>query len=203
MMHKELVFVRHGETALNKLGVVQGSGLDPGLNDTGLAQSQRLFEKYRDHPFDLVITSALRRTHETVRPFIESGLPWEQYPEINEISWGDHEGKPATPEMTDRYDRMIAAWGRGELDASLPNGESAAELIARVDRFLAAVFERPESHILICSHGRTLRCIVSRLKGLPPAAMEDVWHSNTGVFHGRGAWGEFDFLVENDLTHLS
>lgn len=203
MMHKELVFVRHGETALNKMGVVQGSGLDPGLNETGLTQSGRLFEKYRHHPFELVITSALRRTHETVRPFIDSGLPWEQWHEINEISWGDHEGKPATQEMTDRYDHMIAAWGRGELDARLPNGESAAQLIARVDRFLTSVFQRQESHILICSHGRTLRCIVSRLKGLPPSAMEEVWHSNTGVFHGRGAWGEFDFLVENDLTHLS
>ncbi len=36
-------------------------------------------------PFDVVLTSDLKRTRETVNGFIDDGIPWEVHPDINEM----------------------------------------------------------------------------------------------------------------------
>lgn len=202
MMEKEWVFVRHGETELNRLGIVQGSGVDTDLNAAGHRQAMLLYRKYGTPPFDLVITSRLKRTHQTVTPFLETGIPWIQTTLIDEISWGEHEGQPGTAEHIARYDAMIRSWARGDLHASLPGGESAHSLIDRVDRFIMDLRSKVEKRILICTHGRTLRCLITRLKGGAPSDMEKVTHANTGVFRVRWVSGITTVLSENDLTHL-
>lgn len=197
-----LYILRHGETEFNRLGIVQGSGVDTDLNETGLEQARAFFETYQEIDFQLVVTSNLRRTHQTVAGFLEKQIPWIQTSDINEISWGDHEGKPGTPDRTAVYHRMITEWQSGNLDASLPNGETANQLLERVGRFVEWLKTRPEKRILIGTHGRTMRCLVTMLKGMKPADMEQVPHSNTGLYVIRFQNGEFVFEVENDTSHL-
>lgn len=202
-MAKQIFLVRHGETELNRLGIVQGSGVDAPLNERGRRQADLFYRQYGTYPFEKVITSTLQRTRQTVEPFIlRKKLPHFSLPEINEICWGDHEGRTSEPWMIEAYNRMIASWGEGDLDARLHNGESAAQLIARVDTFLDTIESMPEQQLLVCTHGRTLRCIITRLKGLPPAAMEQVAHANTGVFHVEWKRHDIIFHLENDLRHL-
>ncbi|MBK7344049.1 MAG: histidine phosphatase family protein [Saprospiraceae bacterium] len=202
-MKKDIFILRHGETDLNRMGIVQGSGVDPSLNDTGIGQSTAFFHKYREHPFELVITSGLKRSQETVKPFIERPLPWIQREEINEISWGDHEGRPSKPEMIQAYDRMIDAWAKGDLAAHLPNGESASQLITRIDRFLEELQNRPERHILVCTHGRALRCLITRIRNQSVSYMESVAHANTGLYHVSWDGRVFQIHLENDISHLN
>ena len=201
-MKKEVFILRHGETDLNKQRIVQGSGVDAPLNDTGYRQAARFYQKWQNFPFELVISSALQRTHQTILPFIEKGIPHLATPTINEICWGDHEGKSSTPEMIRAYKKMIQEWENGNLNASLRNGESAKELIARVDLFIEDLIQRPQNKILICSHGRTIRCLITRLKQLPPAHMEFVNHSNTGLFKIQQQEDGWIFHLENDISHL-
>ena len=40
---KEIYIIRHGETELNRLGIVQGRGVDSDLNDTGRAQAEAFY----------------------------------------------------------------------------------------------------------------------------------------------------------------
>jgi broad specificity phosphatase PhoE len=197
-----LYVLRHGETEYNKLGIVQGSGVDTDLNELGREQSRRFFECYGDVPFDLVVTSDLKRTQQTVQSFIEMGLPWIKMVDMNEISWGDHEGLSSSPERYMLYKQMIEAWKQGNLDASLPNGETANQLSHRVGRFIEWLKLRPEKHILIATHGRTLRCFVTLLKGIGPAEMESASHANTGLYVIRYEDGRFLFDLENDTSHL-
>lgn len=201
-MVKEVFILRHGETDLNKQQIVQGSGVDAPLNDTGHSQAASFYQKWQDFPFELVISSTLQRTHQTILPFIEKGVPHLAMPNINEISWGDHEGKLSTPTMIQAYQKMIQAWADGNLDASLKNGESARQLIDRVDMFIDNMARLPQKKILICSHGRTIRCIITRLKQLPPIHMEHVSHSNTGLFRIQQQDQGWLFHLENDITHL-
>ena len=72
--------IRHGETEYNRQGIVQGSGIDADLNETGRNQAEAFYQKYKDIPFDKVYTSALVRTHQTVEKFIEAGIPHEIIP---------------------------------------------------------------------------------------------------------------------------
>jgi broad specificity phosphatase PhoE len=199
---KLLYIVRHGETDFNRERIIQGSGVDTRLNATGHGQAKKFFERYQDIPFDVLITSKLRRTHETMHPFIEKGLPWEQFEEINEMNWGIHEGKKGTPEMIKSYQDMIAQWQIGNFDARLQEGESAAELAHRMQVFVDHVKIRPEEKILVCSHGRAMRCLMCVLKEQPLQKMEEYKHSNTGLYLVRFDGEQFHFELENDTSHL-
>ena len=80
---KDIYLIRHGETEYNRKGVVQGSGIDADLNDLGQKQAAAFFAHYQDLPIDKIYTSVLRRTHQSVKGFIEKGLPWEQHTGLN------------------------------------------------------------------------------------------------------------------------
>ena len=92
-----IYFIRHGETDLNRQNIVQGSGMDTDLNPLGHAQAKAFFDAYSAVDFDLVVTSRLRRTHQTVQHFIEKNIPWHQTEDINEISWGTRRATQRCP----------------------------------------------------------------------------------------------------------
>ncbi|MDO8368056.1 MAG: histidine phosphatase family protein [Saprospiraceae bacterium] len=198
-----LYILRHGQTELNRLNIVQGSGIDTELNEMGYTQAKAFYEAHQHIDFELVVTSKLRRTHQTVQSFLDKNIPWEQSSDINEISWGIHEGQYQSPEQDERYHRMIQAWKSGDLDASIEAGESAKQLLERIERFIAWVKTRSERRILVATHGRAIRCLITCLKGLPPTAMEEMAHSNTGLYvvhlQPDGIW---EFELENDTSHL-
>ncbi|MCZ6899539.1 MAG: histidine phosphatase family protein, partial [Bacteroidetes bacterium] len=52
MISKKIYLIRHGETDLNRAGVVQGSGVDTSINDFGRRQANEFYEKYKHVPFD-------------------------------------------------------------------------------------------------------------------------------------------------------
>ena len=195
--------VRHGQTDFNLQGVVQGSGVDSSLNDTGRTQGRHLYERYRDVPFEVVLTSALKRTWETVLPFIERGIPWEKHAEINEMSWGSHEGKKGTEKSIREYQDIKNGWALGHIDGRIGGGESAREMGERLQRFVDHLPGREEETILICSHGRAMCGLVTLMMGRPITRMNELTHSNTGVWRATlepdGIW---NFDMENDRSHL-
>ena len=88
MTRKTIYLIRHGETDFNLQGIVQGSGVNSSINETGKNQASQFYKHYKSIPFQVVITSNLNRTIETASPFIDSGIPHYIYPEFNEIEWG-------------------------------------------------------------------------------------------------------------------
>lgn len=201
---KMYYFVRHGETDYNSRRIVQGSGIDSDLNKNGLLQSQKLYEYYKNISFEIVIASCLKRSGQTVAPFINSFAPiYERTDLINEICWGVHEGQAGNQQMKDNYQKMVDQWAIGNFDAALEGAESARQLAQRCLRFLSALVLRVENTVLICTHGRTLRCLVCLMKGQHLRHMEDVTHDNTGVFQVTYESDKgFTFLMENDTSHL-
>ena len=203
MARKTAYIVRHGQTDFNLQKIVQGSGVDSSLNDTGREQARLLYEKYKHLPFEVVLTSRLKRTWETVASFIHDGVPHEKHGEINEMSWGSHEGKKGTPESIAEYQMIKDGWGLGKIDGRIGGGESAREMAARLQRFIDHLPGRNENLLLICSHGRAMCGLVTLMMGLGIDRMNELVHSNTGVWRGHlqdnGVW-EFD--VMNDRTHL-
>jgi len=201
-MQKSWYFVRHGETDYNKRGIVQGSGVDSSLNDTGRQQAKAFYEKYKAISFNKIICSKLKRTKETVSHFIDAGIPWEQTASINEMNWGIHEGEKSQPWMIENYKNMIKAWGEGDLDARVEKGESAKELIERCKYFLKELKNTEEQQILICAHGRSLRCLLMLLKNQSVAEMELYRPGNTAVYKYTIAGDEVQVDFENNLQHL-
>ncbi len=197
-----IYFIRHGETDLNRQNIVQGSGMDTDLNALGRAQAKAFFEAYQSVDFELVVTSRLRRTHQTVHHFLEKEIPWQQTADINEISWGTHEGSSPNPERNKAFQDLLADWKLGNFDAALPEGESARQLGERVERFIEWLRTRPEKRILVATHGRTLRAIITHLKGVSLTDMEGVPHVNTGCYVVHFQDDKVVFELENDVAHL-
>ncbi|PPK88117.1 putative phosphoglycerate mutase [Neolewinella xylanilytica] len=200
---KTIYIVRHGETDFNLRGIVQGSGVDSSLNDTGRAQARHFYERYRAEPFELVITSGLKRTWETVSHFIDGGLPWEKHVTINEMCWGSHEGKLGTPESIAEYQQIKDGWATGELDGRIGGGESAREMGERLQSFIDHLRQRPESKVLICSHGRAMCGLVTLMMGRPLGRMNELRHNNLGLWVAEQREdGTFEFHLQNDRDHL-
>lgn len=198
-----IYFIRHGETDLNRQHIVQGSGMDAVLNDLGHAQAKAFYDAYADVGFELVVTSRLQRTHQTVHHFLQKNIPWHQTADINEISWGIHEGTSPNPARHKAFKDLLEDWKSGNFDAALPEGESARQLGDRVGRFLTWLRSRSERHILVATHGRTLRAIITHLKGVSLSDMDGVPHKNTGCYIVHFQEDGVVFELENDVAHLA
>ena len=73
---------------------------------------------------------------------------------------------------------------------------------ARLIRFTEWLKARPEQRLLVCSHGRAMRCLLCILKDLPPDNMEEFQSQNTGLYRIQCQNNRFIFDLENDLSHL-
>ena len=114
------------------MGIVQGSGIDSDLNETGILQARAFFETYRHITFNKIYTSQLRRTVQSVQEFINLDTPFEQHEGLNEISWGEKEGKVPNYLEDKLYLEVIANWGKGKTDIpAAPLGETPEEVVAR------------------------------------------------------------------------
>jgi broad specificity phosphatase PhoE len=202
-MTKELYFIRHGETDFNAQGMVQGRGINSDLNAVGRAQGDAFYRKYKDVPFDKLFTSTLKRTHQTVRQFIEAGLPWEQLSGLDELAWGELEGQPATEDSISAFRSLIEKWQAGDYDAKVPGGESPAEVEVRLKEAMNIITSRTEEHtVLICMHGRALRLLLCILTNKPLSEMADFPHQNTTLYRVAYENGAYTIIDANNTDHL-
>ncbi len=206
MLTKTIYLIRHGETDLNRRGVVQGSGIDSDLNEVGFLQGKLFFEAYQNVNFDKIYTSKLRRTVQSVQEFINLGIPYEQLEGLNEISWGEKEGKVPNYLADENYHEIIANWGRGKTDVpAAKGGESPEQVVARQAVAFEKIMSRTsESVILVAMHGRAIRILLTHLLQLPLSAMDTFSHSNLCLYRLRFDYQsqKFQLDITNDISHL-
>jgi len=182
-LEKTLYIIRHGQTDLNLKGIVQGRGIDSPLNETGRRQAEAFYAYYRDVHFDKIYTSTLLRTHQTVAPFLDNGIPVEQLQGLDEIGWGIYEGKEQTPEIMEGFLDLTSRWRNGELDRSVEGGETPNQLARRQRQALSHILSMPqEESVLICMHGRAMRVFLCLLINRDIALMDDFPHTNTALY---------------------
>ena len=202
-MDKELYIIRHGETDLNKQGIVQGRGIDSDLNVTGRAQGAAFYAMYKDVPFEKVYTSALKRTHQTVKGFIDAGIPWEKHPELDELAWGEWEGKQTSENTIGAFKDITEKWQAGDYDAHFNGGESPNDVAIRLKEIVEVIKSRTdEKLILVCMHGRALRLLMCLLTNRPMSEMYDFPHQNTGLYRVTLNGDVFTIADANNTDHL-
>lgn len=177
----ELYFVRHGQTDYNLRGIVQGSGINSDLNELGRKQAKAFYEAYKHIHFDRVFASDLKRTHQTLAPWLKAGYSLETDSALNEFSWGIHEGAEPTSSQRAEFEAMLKKWTAGDLSLSVPEGESPLVAWDRASDFFEKIKQEGSGRFLFCSHGRQLRIILANLLGEHMSSMEKYKHSNTGI----------------------
>jgi len=203
MTEKTLYIVRHGQTDLNKQGIVQGRGMNTDLNEEGQLQAKLFYEAYQDVPFDKIYISTLKRTQQSIQPFIDKGIPYEKLEGLDELAWGVYEGKPGTPETKAAYLKLMRDWTSGHLDVKFDGGESPNEVSARQKEALEVIMSRPEEKtVLICMHGRAMRLFLCLLTGKPLTDMENFPHQNLVLYKVAYGDGKFQVVDFNNAIHL-
>lgn len=200
---KTLYIIRHGETDLNRRGIVQGRGLDTDLNAYGRLQAQAFYDAYRHISFDRIYTSTLKRTHQTVHQFIEMGIPWTQLPGLDELAWGIYEGQESSEWTKTAFKDMTSNWLQGELHHKFEQGESPLEVKERQLIALENLIESDQDKtILICMHGRALRLFLCLLTEIPLSKMDTFPHFNTSLYKVQYDGFGFKIIDFNNLDHL-
>ncbi len=204
MQSKKIYIVRHGQTDYNLNGIVQGSGIDSSLNETGRAQAEAFYQAYKGVPFDRVYTSDLKRTHQSVKRFLEDGFPTTALSGLNEINWGTREGIKITPEDDVYYHQVIQSWRDGNTDLRIEGGESPEDVQTRqkvaLDHILA---QKEEDTILVCMHGRAIRIFLCLLLNKPLKTMDSFEHTNLCLYLVTYTGSMFNIESFNDTRHLN
>lgn len=175
-----LLIVRHGETAWNAEGRVQGHE-DIHLNDRGRAQVRAAAEALAPLKVAAVYASDLQRAAETGRILAAPhSLPVTVTPLLRERNWGTWEGRTmAQIEETDAA--MAGRWRNHEW----VNPEMAEEYEALQERVVGEVRRIAEAHgdetVLIATHGGAVKVFAAWVLGAPLASHSAMRISNAGV----------------------
>jgi probable phosphoglycerate mutase len=200
---KNIYIIRHGETEFNRQNIVQGSGVDMGLNNYGIIQAQKFYAYYKHITFEHIYTSALIRTQQSVSAFLDKGITHTVLPELNEISWGDFEGKKQNAEQKAFYQNLIEHWSKGDFHAKVPNGESPIEMQNRQLPAAKAILENTTANnILVCMHGRAMKSFLCLILNKPLNEMERFQHTNLCLYQLQKKDNQIELIKSNDTSHL-
>jgi broad specificity phosphatase PhoE len=171
-----LVFMRHGETAYNAEGRLQGQ-LDIPLNARGREQARSVgrtlqarigAEIAQLEAAGAFVASPLVRARETMEIAREAiGLPPGRYrfdAALKEISFGVWEGL-TWPEIEARDPRGVRARRKDRWNFAPPRGESYAMLAERLRPWLEGL----AGDALVVSHGGVARALMALIAGVAPA----------------------------------
>lgn len=200
---KTLYIVRHGQTELNKQGIVQGRGMNTDLNDEGRKQAGLFFNAYKDVPFDKIYISELKRTQQSIQQFIDLGIPYEKLAGLDELAWGVLEGSPSTQESKSAFLKIIRDWVSGNLDSAFEGGESPNQVLKRQKEAMEVIMSHPEEKtVLICMHGRAMRLLLCLLTEQPLTEMETFPHQNLVLYKVTYDGAKFHIAEFNNAQHL-
>lgn len=161
---RRIVLVRHGETEGNSSVRFHGSS-DVALSDEGRAQMRHAARGLRDEPFDLVVSSPLRRAWESAA-IAAGGAGVRLEPDFREIHFGRWEGMTAQEiEASDPV--LYKDWTTRAEGFEYPSGELRASFRERVQRGLERLESDSARNALVVAHKGVIRAIVERLLGEP------------------------------------
>jgi probable phosphoglycerate mutase len=149
---ERLFIVRHGETEWSRSGQ-HTSHTDLPLTEAGRRAAAALAPRLEAQEFELVLCSPLRRARQTCELAGFSGVA-EPCRDLVEWDYGRYEGL-TTPQIRE-LDPDWNLWRDG-----CPEGESPADIGARVDRVLDR-FTTIDGLGLCFAHGHVLRVLAAR-----------------------------------------
>lgn len=159
----KLILVRHGRTNCNESGVLSGL-TDSILSEKGKEQSIKLVQYLKNENINRIYTTPFSRTRETVKKLAEiKNIKIEEKSQFNEINFGDFEGL-SFKEIEKKYPEEIEKMMNEGFEYKYPNGESLIDTFNRVKNEVNRIVNDDKNlTVLICSHGGTIRNIISYL----------------------------------------
>ena len=200
-----IIAIRHGETAWNALGRIQGH-TDIGLNDNGHAQAQQVAQALSGEALDAIYSSDLQRAWQTAQAIaVVTAAPLHAEPGLRERCFGSFEGS-SFAQIAQQQPQAAELWRKRDVQFAPPDG---GESLLQLQERIAAAVQRVAAahiggHIALVAHGGVLDMLyrlatrqhlqAPRTWQLPNAAINRLlWTPESGLT--LVGWG--------DVQHLS
>ena len=166
-----LFFVRHGRTAWNAQGRVQGGG---SLDAVGTAQAIALARRLRGQSFAAAYASPFARTRQTASIVAGAhGIRVQLLPLLRDFDYG-HLSGALLSEVRQDDPTLWERWRDAPETVQFPGGESLGGLRRRIRRAIDIICERhPDGDVLCVTHDSPVRVAVSLALGLDDAHHND------------------------------
>lgn len=162
----KIYILRHGETALNAKGVMQGRLNEP-LNQSGRELAEMTGRAIKGIHFDYCISSPLDRAKETAEIILhesENDIPIAIDERIIEMDFGIMEEK----KITEMGEEGLKFFNDPFHFAGFPNGESILDVCDRTQDFLKELIAKDDGKTyFISTHGCAMRGMVNFLSDNP------------------------------------
>ena len=197
------LIVRHGETAWNADGRIQGHS-NTALSEHGVQQARATASRLADVAIDAAYSSDLVRASETARILLEGrDTSLVQTAELRERYYGVFEGLTVDERRT-RHPDMFAASLVKDLDFAPAGGESARKTLDRMAAFVGGIKEKHlEETVLLAGHGGSLRSLILAVMDLPPEATWKFVMANCSLTIIDTYWDNAVLRLYNDTSHLT
>jgi broad specificity phosphatase PhoE len=178
-----LVLARHGQSAFNVAGTVNGDPtLDQGLSPQGVAEADDLCGQLAGMAIDLCVVSQFPRAQQTARLALagREDVPWEVDPDLDDVRIGELEGRTLGE---------YRAWKHAHThDDPFPGGECLKETARRYGVAYARLLARAEDTILCICHEIPVRYAVNAAAGSDDldAPVHDIRNATPYVFDAAG-----------------
>ena len=202
MSATKLVLVRHGETAWNVEGRIQGH-LDIPLNDIGLAQAAAVGARLSGENFDAIYSSDLIRAYRTASPVVVNPeIDIVRDERLRERNLGVLQGLTGEEAVI----AQPAAWKvfkSREADLALAGGESLGGFSRRILDFVEKILvAHAGRRILAVTHGGALDVVYRHATRRPLSAPRDftIYNASVNVISVNG--GRWAIESWGDISHL-
>lgn len=191
--------VRHGATEWNTTKRAQGHA-DIELNAEGHRQAVQTAQELGHLEIDAVYSSDLKRAVTTAFSIAAAhGLEVQTDERLREIDQGDWEGLTVEEIMA----RWPELWGPSRHYNARPNGESPQEVRERaLDALRDVVAAHPDGHVVVVSHGGTLRWLSAEALGYDDFRSRRIRGLGNGAIVSLKANLNGQKLVLSDLHRL-
>jgi alpha-ribazole phosphatase/probable phosphoglycerate mutase len=176
-----IYLLRHGETQYNADGNRYCGRTDVCLTEKGLVQAGLVRDQLKGMSFDAVYSSPLERARHTAE--IASGSTTVLTDQrIIEVDFGDWEGKTKEEFIAENG----SLWDNWMDDPSASRaggtGETAAEVVARVDDFYQELLQKhPSGNVLVVGHNGINRLYLAFKLGMPLKNYRQIVQENSSI----------------------
>jgi probable phosphoglycerate mutase len=199
----DFIVVRHGETAWNAEGRIQGH-LDSPLNEEGLAQALLVGDRLARERFSHLYSSDLGRALQTVQPIADhSRRRVVTDVRLRERNLGVFQGLTGA-ECERRFPEHYARFRSRDPEHVIPGGESARQMYQRVsDAFTALAREHEGARLVVVTHGGVLDALYRFVHGVPLDQPRDFPVYNASL--NRVSLTNARWFIEDwgDISHLT
>ncbi|MGY4708106.1 histidine phosphatase family protein [Mycolicibacterium sp. CBM1] len=183
-MSGRLILLRHGQSHGNVERRLDTRPPGADLTDLGREQA-RQFALARDNAPGLLVHSVARRAAQTAA---EIGTQFRvspvEFDGIHEVQAGELENRNDDDAIAE-FNAVYERWHQGELDAAMPGGESARDVL---DRYLPVITDLRLRYldddawtddVVVVSHGAAIRLTAATLAGVGSSFVLDHHLANT------------------------